>query len=601
MGVAGGGALGCLHPLARLQKDEEAARDKDLGVRTIGDVTRVANATGAPVSGVGLVVGLEGTGGGTPPGSFRTMLETELGKRKVQHVKELLASENNAMVLVSAVIPAGAHRGDPLDVEVTLPPGSKATSLRGGYLMECDLIDYDATKHLNPDFDGGNRLLKGKVRARARGPLLVGLGDGDEAAKQRRARIWGGGVSLIDRAFYLTLNDDQQFARISNAVAERINQTFRDDSRKRLLVLGQVTDRLGERFQAGGPGSDVTARAVNREVVYVRVPWEYRLNRGRYLRVARLIPLQDTPEVHTHYRRRLEERLLDPTQTMSAALRLEALGNESIPALKAGLKSAHVLVRFCAAESLAYLGSTAGAEELARLAEHQPRLRLYCLTALASLNETVCHSRLTELLASPSVETRVGAFRNLISMNERDEDLHGELLNESFWLHRLAPHSVPMVHLSSGHRAEVGLFGEDPALVPPFSLVASEFTLTASAHDDKCTIARFAMKRGAVQRVQCSFKLDEVVRAMAELGGGYPEVTEMLAQADRLQCLNCPVKVDAMPREYAVQELAHNATNPAYFEEDAGGVAKQEGEPPDSPETPSAAAGQPAGGADSNR
>src|SRR5262249_2936627 len=190
--------------------------------------------------------------------------------------------------------------------------------------------------------------------------------------------------SLIDRPFFLTLKNDKQFARIANAVAERINQTFRDDGRKRLMVLGQVTDRVGERFSGPSgqstPGTGLTARAMNREVVYVRVPYEYRHNNPRYLRVARLVPLRDGPEGHNLYRQHREQLLKDPAQTMSAALRLEALGQESIPGLKAGLQSDHVLVRFCSAEALAYLGSPAAGEELARLAKNQPNLRGYCLT-----------------------------------------------------------------------------------------------------------------------------------------------------------------------------------------------------------------------------
>ena len=46
----------------------------------------------------------------------------------------------------------------------------------------------------------------------------------------------------------------------------------------------------------------------------------------------------------------------------SAAIRLEALGKESLPTLKKGLSSQHPLVRFTSAEALAYLESTAGAE-----------------------------------------------------------------------------------------------------------------------------------------------------------------------------------------------------------------------------------------------
>jgi hypothetical protein len=565
---------GCFGPQTRLQKEEDLP-DKDTDVKTIGDVTEVANANPTLVSGIGLVVGLDGTGCPTSKGTYRTLLEKELQQQKVEHIPELLNSDNCALVLVSALIPAGAHKHDPLDVDVMLPPGnqSKATSLRGGYLLGCFLKNFDTTKNLNPKFEGSDRFLEGHRLAVAKGALIVGFGDGDEAAKVRRGRVWSGGLSLIDRPFFLTLNNDQQFARIANAIADRINQKFQDDGRKRpssmnrrLLVLNQVTDGIGERFRAqGDPTGANTARAMSREVVYVRVPWEYHLNPARYLRVARLIPLQETPEIHNHYRRRLERRLLIPAKTMSAALRLEALGNESISALKEGLKSENVLVRFCSAEALAYLGSPAGGPELARLLETQEKLRAYCLIALASLNESVCHTRLTELLNSASAETRFGAFRALYMMDERDPDLHGEQLNESFWLHRVAPDSKPLVTVSGSRRAELVLFGEEPAFVPPVRIVAGEFTVTASGTDDRCTVGRFPMNGGRVERRQCTLKLADVLRALADLGAAYPDVTGVLAQAGRDSCLSCPVRVDPMPELLPVEKLAENANNPEFW------------------------------------
>jgi len=85
------------------------------------------------VSSIGLVVGLEGTGGGAPPGELRKLLEMDLQKRRVQNIKELLASKNTSLVIVSGQIPAGARKDDPLDLVVSVPRESKTTSLRGGF------------------------------------------------------------------------------------------------------------------------------------------------------------------------------------------------------------------------------------------------------------------------------------------------------------------------------------------------------------------------------------------------------------------------------------------------------------------------------------
>src|SRR5271165_6432700 len=100
------GLTGCVSPQTRAQSAEETEREKDLDVRTIGDVTEVANVQPIQVSGVGLVTGLE-CSGHSPPGTFRTMLEQELRKQKVENVKAVLDSPNNCLVLVSAFVAPG--------------------------------------------------------------------------------------------------------------------------------------------------------------------------------------------------------------------------------------------------------------------------------------------------------------------------------------------------------------------------------------------------------------------------------------------------------------------------------------------------------------
>jgi hypothetical protein len=461
-------------------------------------------------------------------------LEDQLRKRGVENVKEVLASKDTSLVLVSAVIPAGACKGDPLDVEITVPRESKTTSLHGGRLLECELHNYDTTKHLDPKYAGSDRYVLGHPIAKAEGPLLVGFGDGDEAGRLRQARIWGGGRCRIDRLLRIVLNVDKRSARLAQVIADRINQSFHGS------VRGPLTD---------------LAVAETKEAVRLKAPTQYRLNLPRFLRVVSLIPLQESQASQIAYRRRLEEQLLDPARTVTAALRLEALGQDSIPTLKRALGSESPLVRFCAAEALAYLGSPSCGEELAYAVEQQPALRAFSLTALASLDEAVCHVQLRRLLSSPSPETRYGAFRALRALDEHEDAAQGELLNDSFWLHRVAPASVPLVHLSTVGRAEIVLFGEDACLLPPFPIVAGEFTVTAKQGDERCTLTRISLRHGRSQR-QCSLKLEEILHGLADMGASYADAVEVLRRSDNLRCLSCRVAVDALPQATSVYDLA---------------------------------------------
>jgi hypothetical protein len=555
LGAALLGMLGCSHSQTRLQAPDETDHDSDADILTVGKITNIANAEPIPISGVGLVVGLSGTGGDAPPGTYRTFLEDKLRKRGVERVREILASPDNSMVLVSAQIPAGVRKGDPIDVEVTLPPGSKTSSLRGGYLKECFLYNYDSAKNLSPTYDGANRLLLGHALARAEGPVMIGWNEGEQV-NPCQGRIWGGARSKIDRGFYVVMDKDHQSAPIVQRAAERINETFHGPAR------GMLAD---------------VAVAKTKVYLTLSVPQQYRLNVPHFLRVVRAIPLRETPPEQSPYRKHLEEQLLDPARTVTAAIRLEALGPPSIPVLKSGLQSEHALVRFASAQALAYLDCSACGEELARLIEQQPSLRAFGLTAMASLDEAVSRVKLQELLASPSADTRYGAFRALRTLDENHPAVQGKLLSDSFWLHRVAPGSPPLVHLSTSRRAEVVLFGEEPSLVPPFYFRAGEFTITAPPHDQRCTITRRSVYHSSPP-VQCSLRLDDVLQQLAADGGTYPEVVELLRQVGTYRCASCPVAIDALPQAVSVFDLAREGAANSEMKKPDEEIIKAQGE-----------------------
>ena len=551
-GVLGGGLLtlvgllGCTTLQTRSQSDDDG---EHYTIETIRDKATVGNAQPIPVGGVALVEGLEGTGGDCPPDSYRAILENELRKEGVRNLRSMMSSPENAMVFVSGLIPPGACKDDAIDLEVLLPQKSRATSLRGGYLRKCFLFNYDFAERLAPSSDpnGPHGLLRGHPIVEAKGMLLVGLGSNgeEEITSVRRGRLWGGGRCLTTQSFSLILKEPS--AARAALVEQRVNETFLAGYR-------------------GEPGTAI-AVAQQRDLISLRVPPQYRLNTPRFLRVILDIPfttdtrILDVPannkgEDHRSYRQRLATDLLDPARTVVAALRLEALGQISKPALKQGLKSEHPLVRFCSAEAMAYLGDPAGGNELATAVSRSPLLRSFALTAMASLDEAICQVRLCELLTSGGEdEIRYGAFRALRALDPHHKLAQGELLNDSFWLHRVATNAAPLVHISSTRRAEIVVFGEAPMLKPEFGLQAGEFVVTASKDDHQCTVSRMPLHGGIVRR-SCSLELTKVLHTLADMGGMYPEVVALLQQADAGGVLSCRLRCDALPQATPVEELA---------------------------------------------
>jgi hypothetical protein len=573
--TAGGGCVSW-PSFPTFTSDPNAERDKVLAaVPTIGDVTEVGNAGPLRVDGVGLVTGLDGTGG-TKRDEFRAMLEKELRQRKVQNVSKILDSPDNALVLITALIPPGARKSEPIDIQVSLPQGSPCISLRGGYLQPAVLRNYELTKDLVPDYDGGNRLLTGHILAVAKGPLVVGFGNPGDVQALKLGHVWEGGLSLVERPYHFELKKDDRSAKAASVIAGRINLKFPDDPRKQeaayrnrhLLLLDEVTQQVNGTFEkTPSPGDrGELAKPLTPGVINVRVPHNYRYNPMRYLLVARNIPLSEEPEVQARYRKRLKEMLVDPQQTLRAAIRLEALGKESLPVLKQALDSDNTFVRYAAGETLVYLGEPVGVEAVAQAAKNDPNLRAYALIALASLDEGICRTKLQELLHTDDVELRAGAFQALrlayseMARNDRELEtamarLGGEALG-SFWLYRVAPNGQKAVNFATSKRPEIILFGDNVALTTAARLcirAGEEFVVTADVGDERCFVSRIGV--GRQQRKQCSLKLEDILRSIVDLGGQYTDAVDLLRNLDEQRCLNCAVQRLTPPQALPLEEL----------------------------------------------
>ncbi len=149
------------------------------------------NATDMIVSGAGIVTGLDGNGGSTPPGDARTTVFERSKVAKEENPADIIDNPNNAIVIVTAIVRPGVRRDEMVDVVVTLPEGSKVKSLRGGILQTTPLCtfasqgevrDYLKQNEFNVTSEG-NKLLRGHDVALARGPIQTALtGKGDESA-----------------------------------------------------------------------------------------------------------------------------------------------------------------------------------------------------------------------------------------------------------------------------------------------------------------------------------------------------------------------------------------------------------------------------------
>ena len=561
-----GATVGCL-PQQKTNR-AQAADDPEKDVNaTVGMKTVVGNAEPIPISAVGLVYNLKGTGSSPTADGWRSMLENTMKKRKL-NPKELLDDPalTTSLVLVSGTVPPGCRGQDRFDLTITLPPGSKTTSLRGGTLEICDLNNFEAAGNARSQLTSSgipvgktplaasSSLLIGSRLATGEGPLVSGQllqikdakpGEADAPVAssnggEKFGKVWNGGVCLLERPYYFLLSETASQPRLAMVIASRLNSVFHGSNDR--------GNKIAEAKVQGKP------------LVAVFVPPTYRHNHGRFLMVARNVPLTNVGP-NDPYRKKLEQELIQPETAQLAAVKLEALGCESEDALRIGLESNSPWVQFAAAQSLAYLGKAdpAASGILAKLAERHPSLRTHCLMALASQDDAHCIDQLGELMKSKDASLRYGAFTAMRLMDENHDSVRGRKMANSFWLHTIAEGSDPLVHLITERRNEIVLFGTAWPIRGPFSFpLGTDFTVTMKDGDESVLVSRIVTKDNEPTTVEAKYRADlsYILKGIAEMGGNYSDAIEFIRRVNGADCLGAKLAVDATPRGLTIQHLA---------------------------------------------
>lgn len=500
--------------------------------QTTGDGATIAGLTPIKVEGLGFVMGLKGTGSNPPPNNYRSMTIEMMKKRGVDDAVKWIESEDTAIVLLRAFIPPGIRKGDPIDVEVWIPPGDDATSLKGGFLLEAELKEQFITK---------KGTLPGNTLVKVDGPVLVivdpNASEDEREASLRKGRVLGRGRCMIDRDFRLVLENGKQSKSLSRRIAFRINQ----------------------RFRAPSAGAKGVANPVDYQSVNFRLAPEYRHNIERYLHVVRRIPLSESKSFEDRLLGVLETELMEPELAIEASLRLEALGAEAIPTLQEGLTSKHDLVRFCSAQALAYLNDSSGFKVLADLADRSNAYRAHALAAFVAHDQPLARSHLARLLNSQSSEARYGAFRSLWILDPRDSLVRSVSLGpDQFALHAVETKGPPMVHVARSFRREIVLFEPQQRVLTPLNLRAGDnIIVTASAGSDEVHLASFQPAAGGPKQDRriASLCLGDIITQAADLGATYPDIVDLLMQASSQGNLSARLEINALPKAMALDTL----------------------------------------------
>lgn len=542
-----GSITGCASALFRgTAADEKEVTDilsdeRTGGPRLIGELATPVGTNYQRVEGVALATQLDGTGSDPPPSPMRDLLKKEMQTHNVRRPEERLKSVDSAMVIVRGYIPPGAVKDDTFDVEAVAAPRTDTTSLAGGWLLQTRLRQ---TAILDNDLHTGH------VAALATGPIVVDamFDKSEDSVLKTRGRVLMGGIVTLDRTMGLTISSDFTSVKTSSAIGAAINERFHDFDR-------------GSKKGLANPTRD--------DYLELKVHSRYKQNLSRYLQVIANIAVSETPVERIARIAELEKQLLEPTTAQLAALQLEAIGKEALLTLRKGLASSDPEVRFYAAEALAYLDDPDSVSDLYEAARNERALRWRAMTALSVVDQYSAQEALMSLMSVPSAETRYGAFCALRARHSHDPMIKGEVLNDHFSLHTIGSTGEPMIHISRARRPEIVLFGFDQKLESPNFLFAGPNLLIMRENGNTVRVSKYASGNNDQHEV-CSNKVEDVLRAVVKLGGGYPEAIQAIQEAKAKGFLQARVEVDALPHPGRIYRREDGAEETESFQRTRG-------------------------------
>ncbi|MCA9297601.1 MAG: flagellar basal body P-ring protein FlgI [Phycisphaerales bacterium] len=533
---------------------------KDVPVALRGTIGAEATVRGdelTHVSGYGLVVGLNGTGGLPLNDRIAQTMERELGLRGISVAndsrtpfagmspREVLRDPAVAVVRVDAAVPIGAPAGATFDTYVT---AMNATSLEGGRLWTTEL------RVGEPSVFGGYQTHR---VAESRGQIFINPfsepGREQDGVNRTVGRILSGGVVTQPMEMALFL-DNPSHSR-ARAITSAINSRFPEQS--------------GDR----GP----VARGKSDGLVAITVPESYRERSDEFVALLTHIRVdQAYPEEAA--RRFVEAMKAEPGLANELSLCLEAVGFRAIPFVREAYDYPELAVRMGALRAGAKLGDVLAAPYLKEIARTgNGLLRTDAIALLGGIDAgPQIDQALRELLDVEELTVRIAAYEALadrarraqlrklievaqhrgpterpLSMAELElqamasfgagafQGIARRPLDGPFLLDRVAG-GTPMIYVTQQGRPRIAIFGDELELSSPLFVSAWSDRLML-VHDSEGEPVRLLYKdarTGGQTPHQVGRSITELIEFMAQrptpedprpgLGFTYSEVVSAL-------------------------------------------------------------------------
>ncbi len=415
---------------------------------TIGSETSLRGIEPVLVSGYGVVVGLNGTGGGPYPEAISATMERELSRGGIgkggalsdgplasKTPRQVLADTNVAVVIVEGVIVAGAPKEAKFDVRVRPLPGSAISSLEGGSLWTTEL-------RLGPVTPFGS--MRTRKVAEARGPLFINpYSDPGASGSGRKdiGRVLAGGAVTDPLSLDIAL-DNPSHPRAASIQAA-----------------------INSRFPIS-PGDDGSvAKAKNDAAVGVRVPRFWVTKPDEFLKLLENIRIDSTfPEEFA--KRYAEELVKQPVLAEELHWCLRAIGKPAAPFVRPLYDSAELVPRWAAVRVGAAVGDVAVTPQLISMArgnDGEPiTIRAEAARMMGRMpSDPKINIALRELASHGPLDIRISAYEAMLERGDPSITRIIVGVGQNRFAIDMLPAEDPLLYAVQSDRPRIVLFGED--------------------------------------------------------------------------------------------------------------------------------------------
>jgi len=521
----------------------------DVFRNTVLEKAQTQNLSPLLVSNYSLVVNLDNTGDSTAPTPVREYIIKEMAKRGFGSAnapgmegldpEKVLNDKRVAIVRVDGLIPVGARKGQPFDVQVSaLETGNNSTSsLAHGQLYSVALSR-----------EGGDVRDPGQeanvLATVSDSPIFVNpeyaltSHPTDPAAKAslRYGIIMGRGRVMVDHAIFLRVRNPQYST--SRVIEGRINQRFQDST---------------------------VARAFDEGLVQLFVPESFHGDWEHFVGLATHLYLPGNTAFNVEMARRLAVEASKPNaKLLDISYAWEGLNKDALPIITPLMTSDSPEIAFAATRAAAFIGDTSAQEVLLRMA--RTRNHPFQINAVQTLGELpsspAIDQMLRTLIDSDEDLVRIEAYR-VLAQNQ-DSSVYSRLIpgndpaKANFILDIVPSTGRPLIYASRRGLPRIAVIGGKPSLALPILYTAFDDRLSISSAPNDPNVSIYYRGPELTQPISMASRPD-VAELIARLGGegppdepslnfGYAEIVAILQKlADNQEVVAVASGTDSHP------------------------------------------------------